>query len=51
MTTLDHAAQLQADILALEAEIQERTQALMDTALRERFDLGFRAGQQSREGR
>ena len=46
MTTLDHAAQLAAEIRALEAEIRERTQALTDTALRERFEVGFRAGQQ-----
>jgi hypothetical protein len=49
MTLTDHAAQLQADIRALEAEIQARAQALMDTALRERFEVGFRAGQQSKE--
>jgi hypothetical protein len=49
--TTDHAAQLEAEIRALEDEIQERTQALTDPALRERFEVGFRAGQQSKETR
>jgi len=49
--TLDHAAQLEAEIRALDTEIQERMHALMDTALRERFEVGFRAGRQAQEAR
>jgi hypothetical protein len=47
MSTLDQVTQLETEIRALEATIRERMFAILNTARREGFDLGFRAGQQA----
>ena len=49
MTLLDQATQLETERRALDTTLRERVQALIDAARREGFELGFRAGQQTRE--